>query len=97
MPPRRCRHCRQLVGKGLRCPCTPHTRTGYTAGERRRRAATVDAWKAAYGDWCPGWARAGHSSADLTADHLVAVAAGGRQAGPLQVLCRSCNGAKAAR
>jgi 5-methylcytosine-specific restriction endonuclease McrA len=33
---------------------------------------------------------------DLTADHVVPVAAGGPEDGPLTVLCRGCNSAKGA-
>lgn len=97
MPPHRCRHCRQLVAAGDRCPCTPTTRTGYGAAERRRRATTVAIHRARHGDACPGWRREAHPASDLTADHIRPVAAGGDQHGPLQVLCRSCNSAKAAR
>lgn len=38
-----------------------------------------------------------HPSSDLTADHPHAVGAGGDERQTLTVLCRSCNGAKAAR
>ena len=65
--------------------------------ERRRRAAVVADHRAIVGDWCPGWAgRPAHPSADLTADHVKEVAAGGRVTGRLVVRCRSCNSAKAA-
>lgn len=97
MPPRRCRHCRQLVDKGFRCPCTPNTRTGYGSAERRRRAAVVADHREAYGAVCPGWRRPMHEASDLTADHVVPVAAGGAPHGPLEVLCRSCNSTKGAR
>jgi 5-methylcytosine-specific restriction enzyme A len=67
------------------------------AAERRRRAAVVADHRAIVGDWCPGWAgRPAHPSADLTADHVREVAAGGRPRGRLVVRCRSCNSAKAA-
>jgi hypothetical protein len=53
--------------------------------------------RATIGDWCPGWERHGaHPSADLTADHVVEVAAGGAEHGPLVVRCRSCNAARSA-
>jgi hypothetical protein len=49
------------------------------------------------GDWCPGWERRpAHPSADLTADHVKEVAAGGRPDGRLVVRCRSCNAARSA-
>jgi 5-methylcytosine-specific restriction protein A len=48
-----------------------------------------------YGDWCPGFNVAAHTSADLTADHIVPKAAGGTdQPGNIQVLCRPCNSRK---
>jgi hypothetical protein len=49
------------------------------------------------GDWCPGWERQpAHLSADLTADHVREVAAGGKPDGKLVVRCRSCNAARSA-
>jgi 5-methylcytosine-specific restriction protein A len=109
--PRACLGCGQLVRGASRCPtCAavveanrPHrpTRSGYTAAERKRRAAAVADWRDRFGDWCPGWAdRPPHPVEppnDLTADHLVPVAAGGHQSGALVVRCRVCNGAKGAR
>jgi len=49
------------------------------------------------GDWCPGVGVPPHADADLTADHVIAVAVVGSGDGPLQVLCRRCNAAKGAR
>ena len=72
-------------------------RPDYNAAERRRRKACVDAHRAVFGDWCPGWQREPHPSADLTADHVVPVAAGGPENGPLRTLCRSCNSRRQAR
>lgn len=72
-------------------------RRPYTSTEQRRRADTVSAWRAQHGNTCPGWRRPAHPAADLTADHLDPVGAGGREDGPLTVLCRSCNSRKAAR
>ena len=66
------------------------------AAERRRRAHAVADHRAIVGDWCPRWTgRPAHPSADLTADHVKEVAAGGRVHGRLVVRCRSCNAAKA--
>jgi 5-methylcytosine-specific restriction enzyme A len=63
--------------------------------ERRRRARVVADHRAIVGDWCPGWERQpAHLSADLTADHVREVAAGGRPDGRLVVRCRSCNAAR---
>lgn len=67
------------------------------AGERARRAEAVDEWVRTHGWWCPGWGVPDHYSDDLTADHVVAVAAGGPEDGALGVLCRPCNGRKGAR
>jgi hypothetical protein len=59
--------------------------------ERARRKATVDAWVQRHGPLCPGYDVAAHPSEDLTSDHVIPVAAGGREDGPLTVLCRACN------
>lgn len=87
--------------------CNAHTRTRdqatlrakrtlrpYSHTERQRRAQAVADHRAQHGDWCPGWHRPGHTATDLTADHVIAVAAGGTEHGELQVLCRSCNSTK---
>ena len=67
------------------------------AAERRRRQYAVADHRAVVGDWCPGWAQQpAHQSADLTADHVKEVAAGGRPDGRLVVRCRSCNAARSA-
>lgn len=65
--------------------------------ERRRRAAAVTEHRRRHGSWCPGWQRPAHAALDLTADHVVAVAAGGDPRGELIVRCRSCNSAKGMR
>lgn len=54
---------------------------------RRRRKSDIAAHVARYGWWCPGYARPGHPSRDLTDDHIVP----GSLEGGTQVLCRSCN------
>ncbi len=104
---RPCLGCGQLVRGVSRCPdCATATaarrppkptRTGYGWHELKRRQSVVATWRAEHGDWCPGWQRPAHRAIDLTADHVLAVAAGGRQDGPLTVLCRSCNSAKGAK
>jgi 5-methylcytosine-specific restriction enzyme A len=69
------------------------------AQERERRRRLVADHRARIGDWCPGvpeLRRGAHPSADLTADHLVEIAAGGLASGPLVVRCRSCNSARSA-
>jgi len=66
------------------------------AKERERRRRVVADHRAMVGDWCPGWGRQpAHQSADLTADHVREVAAGGQPGGRLVVRCRACNAAKA--
>lgn len=71
-----------------------------TAAETKRRRDAV-AWHVACHGWtCPGDAATGHlghPSRDLTAHHAEAFGAGGREAGPLRVLCRSANSAIGAR
>jgi 5-methylcytosine-specific restriction enzyme A len=67
------------------------------AHERERRRRAVSDHRAIVGDWCPGWSgRPAHQSADLTADHVKEVAAGGKPGGRLVVRCRSCNAARSA-
>jgi 5-methylcytosine-specific restriction protein A len=67
------------------------------AAERRRRAMAVADHRAMLGDWCPGWSgQPAHPAADLTADHVKEVAAGGKPTGRLVVRCRSCNAARSA-
>jgi 5-methylcytosine-specific restriction protein A len=104
---RACLDCGKLGRWAHRCPrCQAHVDRRKAArrpdlhndrAERRRREQAVADHRAIVGDWCPGWAgRPAHATADLTADHVREVAAGGRMAGRLVVRCRSCNSAKAA-
>src|SRR6266542_1676800 len=75
-------------------------RPTYTHAERKRRAATVDAWRQRYGEWCPGWGEPPHPTSPrnpLTADHVIPVAVSSDEDGTLTVLCRRCNGRKAHR
>ncbi|WP_454175004.1 hypothetical protein [Gordonia sputi] len=65
--------------------------------DRARRRAAVSAHRERHGDWCPGFGRAAHRSADLTADHRREIQEGGSPSGALDVLCRSCNSRKAKR
>jgi 5-methylcytosine-specific restriction enzyme A len=60
--------------------------------ERERRRRLVADHRAQVGDWCPGLGEhPAHPCADLGADHIIEVAAGGPASGPLRVLCRSEN------
>jgi 5-methylcytosine-specific restriction endonuclease McrA len=79
-----------------RARTTPTKRTRDWTEINRRRAA-VKAHVAEHGWTCPGYGRPSHPSHDLTADHVTAIARGGRPDGPLAVLCRECNGRKGAR
>ena len=108
MPPlKQCLDCGKL-SRGPRCP--DHTRQRaarqtqakrevrpYTYAEKERRAASVRAHVAEFGWVCPGYGVPAHPSTDLTADHPVAVAAGGSEAQVHVVMCRSCNSRKGAR
>lgn len=49
-----------------------------------------------YGWVCPGWKKPPHPAEKLTADHVLPTGRGGRQDGPLRVLCRSCNSSRQA-
>ncbi|MEU3899750.1 hypothetical protein [Streptomyces sp. NPDC045251] len=92
-----CPRCGPAGGGGARrVPGGGRKRTGYTRGERLRRADAVRAHVQQFGRVCPGWQREAHPADDLTADHEVPVGAGGREGGPLRVLCRSCNSARGA-
>ena len=100
MANRPCLDCGAL-SPNSRCPAHQRTlqqakrsRRPYTAAMLRRRAQVVAQWRAEHGDLCPGWRRPAHPSHDLTADHMIAVGAGGDEDGPLAVLCRSCNSSK---
>ena len=66
---------------------------------RKLAARTVQQHVARYGWVCPGWKRPPHPSRQLSADHRVALAAGGEpfEATNVGVLCRSCNTAKGKR
>ena len=108
VPLRPCLDCGALCG-ATRCPPCQAVwqqprdaqrrarRPDYTNAERTRRAQAVAAHRATYGDWCPGWGVAPHWTPDLTADHVLPVAAGGDETGPLRVVCRPCNSRRQAR
>ena len=70
-----------------------------TAEQTRRRREAVAAHRATVGDWCPGvpeLGRPAHPAANLSADHVVEVAAGGPESGPLVVRCVPCNSSRSA-
>lgn len=105
-PTRLCLSCGRLCF-GARCqPCRSAQYTGAPRkdlhadwAERKRRKAAVDAWRAANGEVCPGWRRERHGTGPhnpLTADHVLPPGRGHDPRGPLAILCRSCNGRKAA-
>jgi hypothetical protein len=90
----RCADCRreQERAKAAR---RPDMRT-HQETERRRRV--VADHRARVGGWCPRLRpHPPPPSADLVADHVVEVAAGGPESGPLRVLCRAENGRRSAR
>jgi hypothetical protein len=90
----RCRHCQALVGQA-KAAKRPAMRT-YQEAERRRRAVATH--RADVGDWCPGLEdHPAHPCADLVADHVIEVAIGGLETGPLRVLCRRENSRRSAR
>jgi len=106
---RGCLDCRTLVRGKSRCVDCQRKRDQAKAkrrpdlhndrAERRRRAAAVAEHRATVGDWCPGvpeLGRAAHPAANLSADHVVEVAAGGPVFGPLVVRCGPCNSARSA-
>jgi 5-methylcytosine-specific restriction protein A len=93
-PGSRCPDCQRVV-EGAKLRAKRQVRPRASTAEERRRAAVVRAHRAEHGDVCPGWQRPAHPATDLTADHIVSVRASGSEAGPLSVLCRVCNGAKA--
>ena len=69
-----------------------------THAETERRRRLVADQRARVGDWCPGLEdHPAHPSADLVADHVIEVAVGGLESGPLRVLCRQENGRRSAR
>ena len=91
----RCPRCQAQLDK-RKASARPALRT-YAQTKRRREA--VAAHRAEVGDWCPGVSelgRPGHPSARLQADHVVEVAAGGSESGPLVVRCGPCNSARSA-
>ncbi len=69
-----------------------------TRAWQRLRAWVIARHRGQYGTWCPGYGRDPHPAIDLTADHVVPLAAGGASVGPGNgaVLCRSCNSTKGA-
>src|SRR4051812_3119693 len=95
-PGTRCTQCARPVERA-KLEAKRERRPRISQAEQQRRADAVARWRVVHGDWCPGWRRPGHRAADLTADHVVPVGAGGAEGGPLSVLCRGCNGAKGNR
>jgi 5-methylcytosine-specific restriction protein A len=94
-----------VVTSRPRSRCTEHARQSnhsrhnalYSTREWQRLSARVIArHRGQHGNWCPGYGRDRHPASDLTADHIVPLAAGGAplDIGNLAVLCRSCNSTK---
>jgi 5-methylcytosine-specific restriction protein A len=76
---------------------TTPTKVARTHQVAQYRRATVAAWRAQHGDWCPGYQRDGHAASDLCADDPIPIARGGDPMQPLQILCNACNASKGAR
>jgi hypothetical protein len=104
---RRCLDCKASVRGKPRCADCQRTRDRAKrarrpdlhtdAHERERRRRVVADHRARVGDWCPGLGQhPAHPCADLVADHIIEVAAGGLASGPLRVLCRSENSRRSA-
>ena len=85
--------------------CTVHARASNrsrhntlygTRAWQRISARVLRTWRGEHGDWCPGYQGHAHTSADLTVDHVVPLAAGGApfDIANTAVLCRSCNSSK---
>jgi 5-methylcytosine-specific restriction endonuclease McrA len=89
-PPVRCPVCGQATPPDRPHPHARQVSPPVSWEERQRRAEAVEAWRRRHGDWCPGWQRPPHATADLTADHVLPRSQGG-EGGPLRVLCRACN------
>jgi hypothetical protein len=106
---RACLGCGVLVRGASRCPRCKAERERAKAArrpdlhndahERERRRRAVADHRARIGDWCPGVPELGrgqHAAANLSADHLLEVGAGGDPRGPLVVRCVPCNAARSA-
>lgn len=67
-----------------------------TRAWQRLSARVIARHRDQYGNHCPGYGRDPHPASDLTADHIVPLAAGGAplDIGNLAELCRSCNSTK---
>ena len=87
--------------------CTVHARLSNrsrhnalynTRAWQRLSARVIARHRGQFGNQCPGYGRDPHPAPDLTADHVVPLAAGGAPLDPgnLAVLCRSCNSTKGA-
>jgi len=109
VPTRICLTCRQLTSKPSKRGYCPDCQAEWEAERparavydsprwRRVQARLIRAWVGQHGWWCPGYQRQGHPSRDLTADHIDPLVASGDpfDEANLQVLCRGCNGRKAA-
>jgi 5-methylcytosine-specific restriction protein A len=88
-----------ILTRGTRCPAhqrerqaavarerKPYHDARYGGGWKRAARATVKRHVESVGWYCPGWRRPPHPSGDLVVDH----------GPPLSVMCRACNGRKAA-
>jgi 5-methylcytosine-specific restriction enzyme A len=76
--------------------CTNHARQSNrsrhnalysTRAWQRLSARVLRAWRGEHGDWCPGYVREAHPAIDLTADHVVPLAAEARRSTAAILLC----------
>lgn len=82
-----------VVTSGPGSRCTVHARQSNrsrhnavysTRAWQRLSARVVARHRGQYGNWCPGFGRDPHPATDLTADHVVPLAAGGAPFGSAQ-------------
>jgi 5-methylcytosine-specific restriction protein A len=108
MPRKPCLECGVLHSNSSRCDACESkwqsannrrrgssTARGYDAKWRRLAAVYIQQYRMQHGDWCQGYRVPAHLSSDLTVDHIVPKAAGGKaELSNMGVLCRGCNGRK---
>jgi 5-methylcytosine-specific restriction enzyme A len=85
------------ISDGSRCPEHRKMRTAIRSADRGIAARVVAHHPACQCQGCGLHEGPCGSTSDLTADHVVPLAAGGTHDGPRQVLCRRCNSSKGAR
>lgn len=102
-----CSNCNQLHPQGIRCPETQRHLERQRAATKQPRARgrydyawrKIAAWVVATEGRCRTCGHTGSKDNPLTADHIIALAAGGARLDPsnLQCLCRRHNSSKNAK